>query len=158
MIIRMDQPLANDYPEGLTSRKWSSGSTRFFFIFFLFFSKFRQTNIILSFKTFRLLPQILGLRFNLEQHVLVICEFAVVYFVFGVHYQHLCISYLESTSSTCVFRIWRAGYEVGASCQVAAARRLIVCWHTNHTVTLTDQHNTVQPHITQKHYNYLTSH
>ena len=68
MIIRRDLPVANNHPEGLASWKGSSGWMGFFSIYLLILkqiSYFPPTNIIFSFKTFLLLPQILGSMFNL---------------------------------------------------------------------------------------------
>ena len=77
MIIRMDQPLANDYLEGPAACKWTSVSNRFFSIFRFILQQiyhFTPTNIIFSFKTFCLLLQILGSRFNLADLSRTMCS------------------------------------------------------------------------------------
>ena len=73
IIFRMDQPVANGRSDGLVSCKWSIGSSGFSSIFLFILQQISPTNIIFSFKTFRVL-QILGSRFNLADLSRTICS------------------------------------------------------------------------------------
>ena len=83
IISWRDQPLANDHPDEPASYKWLSRGTGLLVLIFRinhfilhvsFYLLFFPTNIILSFKTFLLLLQFLGSRFNLTDLSRTLCS------------------------------------------------------------------------------------